>query len=79
VVGLAFFGAAVAFTFVTLPVEFGASNRALAFVEPLGMVGERGSGAKAVLRAAGWTYVAAALTALLTFLYYLMIVLGSRR
>jgi Zn-dependent membrane protease YugP len=78
-VGLAFFAAAVAFTFVTLPVEFGASRRALAFVEPLGMIGERGDGARSVLRAAGWTYVAAALTALLTFLYYLTLVLGSRR
>lgn len=79
IVGLAFFAGAVVFTFVTLPVEFGASNRALAFVEPLGLIGERGEGAKAVLRAAGWTYVAAALTALLTFLYYLSLVTGSRR
>ncbi len=79
VVGLGFFAGAVAFTFVTLPVEFGASNRALAFVAPLGLTGERGQGAREVLRAAGWTYVAAALTALLTFLYYLMLVFGSRR
>ena len=79
VVGLAFFAGAVAFTFVTLPVEFGASRRALAFVEPLGLTGERGQGAREVLRAAGWTYVAAALTALLTFLYYLSLVSGTRR
>jgi len=79
IVGLAFFAAAVLFTFVTLPVEFGASNRALAYVAPLGLIGERGDGARSVLRAAGWTYVAAALTALLTFLYYLTLVLGSRR
>jgi uncharacterized protein len=79
VVGLIFFAGAVAFTFVTLPVEFGASNRALAFVQPLGMTGDRGAGARAVLHAAGWTYVAAALTALLTFAYYLMLVTGSRR
>lgn len=79
VIGLAFFAGAVLFTFVTLPVEFGASNRALAYVEPLGLIGERGGGAKAVLRAAGWTYVAAALTALLTFLYYLTLIFGSRR
>ncbi len=79
IIGLAFFAAAVAFTFVTLPVEFGASKRALAFVEPLGMIGERGDGARQVLRAAGWTYVAAALTALLTFLYYLTLVVGARR
>jgi uncharacterized protein len=79
VVGLVFFAAAVVFTFVTLPVEFGASNRALAYVGPLGLIGEREQGARAVLRAAGWTYVAAALTALLTFLYYVMIIFGSRR
>jgi Zn-dependent membrane protease YugP len=79
IAGLAFFAGAVAFTFITLPVEFGASNRALAFVGPMGLTGERAEGAKAVLRAAGWTYVAAALTALLTFLYYLTLVSGSRR
>ena len=79
VAGLAFFGAAVVFTFVTLPVEFGASRRALAYVTPLGLTGERADGARAVLRAAGWTYVAAALTALLTFLYYLSLVFGGRR
>jgi uncharacterized protein len=79
VVGLVFFAGAVVFTFVTLPVEFGASSRALAFVEPLGMIGERGDGAKAVLRAAGWTYVAAAATALLTFVYYLFLITGSAR
>lgn len=79
VVGLVFFAGAVVFTFVTLPVEFGASNRALAYVEPLGLIGERGDGARAVLRAAGWTYVAAALTAIMTFLYYLWLVFGARR
>ncbi|MEA2678001.1 MAG: uncharacterized protein QOJ81_2142 [Chloroflexota bacterium] len=79
VVGLAFFAAAVVFTFVTLPVEFGASRRALAYVEPLGLSGERADGARSVLRAAGWTYVAAALTAVLTFVYYLSLFFGSRR
>jgi hypothetical protein len=78
-VGLAFFAAAVVFTFVTLPVEFGASKRALAFVTPIGLSGERADGARQVLRAAGWTYVAAALTALLTFVYYLSLIFGSRR
>lgn len=79
IVGLVFFAAAVVFTFVTLPVEFGASRRALAYVTPLGMIGEREQGARQVLRAAGWTYVAAALTALLTFLYYLMLIFGGNR
>jgi uncharacterized protein len=76
--GLIFFAAAVLFTFVTLPVEIGASGKALAFVSNLGMVGERQTGARDVLKAAAWTYVAAALTALLTFLYYLMLIAGRR-
>jgi uncharacterized protein len=77
-IGLFAFGAAVLFTFVTLPVEIGASGKALAFVSSLGMTGERETGARDVLKAAAWTYVAAALTALLTFLYYLMIIVGRR-
>jgi Zn-dependent membrane protease YugP len=76
--GLIAFGAAVIFTFVTLPVEIGASGKALAFVGSLGVQGEQQAGARAVLKAAAWTYVAAALTALLTFLYYLMLILGRR-
>jgi Zn-dependent membrane protease YugP len=78
VAGLIAFGAAVVFTFATLPVEIGASGRALAFVGSLGLSGERATGARAVLKAAAWTYVAAALTALLTFLYYLFLILGRR-
>jgi uncharacterized protein len=77
-IGLIAFAAAVVFTFVTLPVEIGASGKALAFVGSLGMLGERQTGAREVLKAAAWTYVAAALTALLTFLYYLMLILGRR-
>jgi len=77
-IGLIAFGAAVIFTFVTLPVEIGASSRALTFVAGLGMSGERQVGARDVLKAAAWTYVAAALTALLTFLYYLMLIMGRR-
>ncbi|MDQ3880206.1 MAG: zinc metallopeptidase, partial [Chloroflexota bacterium] len=78
VFGLLAFAAAVVFTFVTLPVEIGASGRALAFVDSLGMVGERHAGARDVLKAAAWTYVAAAATAVLTFLYYLLLVTGRR-
>jgi Zn-dependent membrane protease YugP len=77
-VGLIAFGAAVIFTFVTLPVEIGASGKALAFVSSRGVSGERQVGAREVLKAAAWTYVAAALTALLTFLYYLMLIMGRR-
>ncbi|MEO6578549.1 MAG: zinc metallopeptidase [Candidatus Limnocylindria bacterium] len=78
IVGLIGFGAAVIFTFATLPVEIGASGKALAFVNNLGMVGERQDGARAVLKAAAWTYVAGALTALLTFLYYAWLIFGRR-
>ncbi len=77
-IGLIAFAAAVVFTFVTLPVEIGASGKALAFVSSLGMVGERETGARDVLKAAAWTYVAAALTALLTFLFYLSLLMGRR-
>jgi len=78
-VGLVFFAAAVLFMFITLPVEIGASRRALKLVTPIGLVGQREEGARAVLSAAGWTYVAAALTAILTFLYYVTLVFGVRR
>jgi Zn-dependent membrane protease YugP len=78
IVGLIGFGAAVLFTFATLPVEIGASGKALAFVNGLGMVGERQDGARAVLKAAAWTYVAGALTALITFLYYAFLIFGRR-
>jgi uncharacterized protein len=78
IVGLIGFGIAVLFTFATLPVEIGASGKALAFVGGLGMVGERQAGAREVLKAAAWTYVAGALTALLTFLYYAFLIFGRR-
>jgi Zn-dependent membrane protease YugP len=78
VVGLVAFGAAVVFTFLTLPVEIGASGKALAFVSSLGISGDRQVGARDVLKAAAWTYVAAALAALLTFLYYLTLIMGRR-
>ena len=78
IVGLVGFAAAVLFTFATLPVEIGASGKALAFVNGLGLVGEKQTGAREVLKAAAWTYVAGALTALLTFLYYAWLIFGRR-
>jgi uncharacterized protein len=77
-IGLIAFGGAVLFTFATLPVEIGASGKALAFVNGLGLVGEKQTGARDVLKAAAWTYVAGALTALLTFLYYAWLIFGRR-
>ena len=78
VVGLIGFGLAVLFTFATLPVEIGASGKALAYVNGLGLVGNKQQGARDVLKAAAWTYVAGALTALLTFLYYVFLIFGRR-
>ena len=72
-VGIVLFSAAVLFTLVTLPVEFDASRRAVVALRELGIVTQHESGgAKAVLDAAALTYVAAALTAVLQLLYFLM-------
>jgi uncharacterized protein len=80
--GIVLFSAAVLFTLVTVPVEFDASKRAVAALEQLGIVtpGEV-PGATAVLNAAALTYVAAAITAILQLLYFLMRagLLGGRR
>src|SRR3954471_16726660 len=59
-IGILLFSAAVLFPLVTLPVEFDASRRAVIALRELGMVtSEESNGAKAVLDAAAWTYVAA--------------------
>ena len=64
-VGILFFSAAVLFHLVTLPVEFDASARAVAYLEGTGILrGEEVSHAKKVLNAAAWTYVAAATMAI---------------
>ncbi|HJL46128.1 MAG TPA: zinc metallopeptidase, partial [Polyangiaceae bacterium LLY-WYZ-15_(1-7)] len=71
--GIGLFGMVVLFQLVTLPVEFDASRRALAAIERGQLLtGEEKEGAKAVLSAAAWTYVAAAVSALLTLLYFLI-------
>lgn len=68
------------FSFVTLPVEFDASNRALAWIENRNIVNpEEQKMAKDALNTAAMTYVVAALSALATLLYYVMIYLGGSR
>ena len=59
------------FQIVTLPVEFDASRRAVAYIERSGMGEVAVRGAKKVLVAAALTYVAAALVSILQLLYYL--------
>ncbi len=62
------------FSLVTLPVEFDASNRAMKLLEASGlMVPQELQGARSVLTAAAWTYVAAAASTLLNLLYYVML------
>lgn len=68
-VGIIMFAAVLLFQLVTLPVEFDASCRGLAYLQATGMNQAELSGAYSVLRACALTYVAAALTALLQLLY----------
>ncbi|MFN4080404.1 MAG: zinc metallopeptidase [Saprospiraceae bacterium] len=79
IVVLAAFGATCLFSLVTLPVEFDASRRALAWLDESGFArGAEYDGAKDALKWAAMTYVSAALAALVQFLYLLMLVLGRR-
>jgi Zn-dependent membrane protease YugP len=65
-IGIVLFAAVIVFHIVTLPVEFDASSRALKLVDELGILqGDENKGARAVLQAAAWTYVATAFYAVL--------------
>jgi Zn-dependent membrane protease YugP len=76
---IACYGVFTLFAFVTLPVEFDASRRALAWVEQRGIVTSKEHGmAKDALKWAAMTYVVAAIGALTTLVYYVMLYLGSR-
>ncbi len=78
-IGILFFAFSVVFTFVTLPVEYDASNRALAWLEDTHMLTHaEHDAAKDALKWAARTYVVAALGALASLLYYVMIYLGRR-
>lgn len=68
------------FAFVTLPVEFDASGRALKWLETANITHgrEEHDGAKDALKWAAMTYVVAALSALVTLLYYAYILFGRR-
>ncbi len=76
-VGLALFTAIVLFQLITLPVEFDASRRALVALGDGGLLtSEELGGAKQVLGAAAWTYVAAFVASVAQLLYFF---LASRR
>ena len=77
-VGIAMFAMVFLFSVITLPVEFNASRRALAWLQSSNSLGETEvKQAREALRWAASTYVVAALSSLVTLLYY--IGLGNRR
>jgi Zn-dependent membrane protease YugP len=79
VAGLVLMAIATAFSFITLPVEYDASNRALAWLKNKNMLSqEEFAGAEDALKWAARTYVVAALGALASLLYWAFQILGRR-
>ncbi len=78
-VGIALFALSVLFSLITLPVEFDASRRALAWLKTTNVTSHSEfPKAKNALTWAAMTYVVAALAAVVTLLQYVMIFLGAR-
>jgi len=80
-VGIGLFALTTIFSFITLPVEINASQRALAWLNSSGITDNSNHDmAKDALKWAAYTYVIAAISSLVTLVYYIMIALsGSRR
>ena len=77
--GIGLFAMSTLFSFVTLPVEINASQRALRWLSSAGITTRYNhSEAESALRSAAYTYVVAALSSLATLVYYVMIYLGRR-
>lgn len=77
--GIGLFAMSTLFSFVTLPVEINASQRALAWLDRSGITSSYNHrDAESALRSAAYTYVVAALSSLATLVYYVMIYLGRR-
>jgi Zn-dependent membrane protease YugP len=78
-IGLGIFGATALFALVTLPVEFDASKRAKQLLVSTGILAPQElQGVNSVLDAAALTYVAGALQAIMTLLYYATLLMGRR-
>lgn len=78
--GIALFAVTTLFSFITLPVEINASQRAINWMEESMLVSREDiPKASAALRAAAYTYVVAALSSLATLLYYIAIFNGGSR
>ncbi|WP_347066656.1 zinc metallopeptidase [Flavobacterium sp. WV_118_3] len=79
ILGLILMGVATAFSFITLPVEYDASNRALAWLKNKNMLSQQEyAGAEDALKWAARTYVVAAIGALASLLYWAFQVFGRR-
>ena len=79
-VGCALFALTTLFSLITLPVEYNASARAVAWLDETGITaGQETEMAKDALKWAARTYLIAAISSLATLLYYLYLALGSRR
>ncbi len=77
--GIIMFAATTLFSFITLPVEFDATKRALVWLDNTGMTaGQEHANAKDALKWAALTYVVAALGSLAMLMYYIFIFLGRR-
>jgi hypothetical protein len=77
--GIILFALTTLFSFITLPVEINASQRALAWLSTTGITSyQNHDKAQDALKWAAYTYVIAALGSLATLLYYIMIFTGSR-
>lgn len=77
--GLALMAVATAFSVITLPVEYDASNRALAWLRNKNMLAPNEyAGAEDALKWAARTYLVAAIGAIATLLYYALIIFGGR-
>ena len=80
-VGVILFGASSVFALITLPVEFNASARAQELLTSQGIIrgDEQIAGVQKVLGAAAWTYVAAAVSAIGSWLFYVFVLLSQAR
>lgn len=79
--GVILFGSSSLFAFLTLPVEFNASSRAQKLLVSQGIIrgDEQIAGVEKVLGAAAWTYVAAAVAALGSWLFYVVLLISQTR
>lgn len=77
--GIILYALTTLFSFITLPVEINASQRAVAWLEQAGITDRQTTPmASTALRTAAYTYVVAALSSLGTLVYYILILVGRR-